>query len=72
MTKKYPKIRVSKEAIEKTDNFMKSINLKFRTDALNIMNGMQPIILGEKSVRLAKSKEIIKYIDVRYAFKLKK
>jgi len=70
--KKYPKIRISKEAIKKTDIFKESINLKFRTDALNIMNGMQPIILDEKSVRIPKSKDIIKYIDVRYAFKLKK
>jgi len=73
MAKKYPKVRISKEAIKKIDNFKELANLKFRTDAFNIMNGLQPaIILGTKDIRLPKSKDLVKQIDVRYIFKTKK
>jgi len=56
---------------EKADDIKKNANFKNRTDAFNFMGTTQPIILDEKSIRLPKSKNILKQIDVRYFFKEK-
>jgi len=65
-------INIPKKILDKADLIMKSAKLKHRTDAFNFMNNIQPIILGEKTIRLPKSKNILKQIDVRYFFKDKK
>ena len=65
-------INIPKKTLDKADSIMKKANLKHRTDAFNFMGNIQPIILDEKTIRLPKSKSILKQIDVRYFFKDKK
>jgi len=55
--------------LKKAEDIKKNGNFKNRTDAFRFINNIQPIILEEKTIRLPKSKSILKQIDVRYFFK---
>lgn len=64
-------IRIPKETFDKIEKVKNDLNVK-RVDVFRFFNGMLPAeILKEDTIRLPKSKEILKYIDVRYIFKLK-
>ena len=67
--KKSVKERIPLDIFERVENIKKEGNFKHRIDAFSFMNHIQPIILDEKSVRLPRSKVIMKQIDVRYFFK---
>jgi len=72
MTKKSIIGKIPINFLKKAEDIKKNGNFKNRTDAFKFINNIQPIILGEKSIRLPKSKRILKQIDVRYFFEGKK
>lgn len=64
--------RIPISFLEKANGIKKKGNFKHKIDAFNFINEIQPIILDEKTIRLPKSKKVLKQIDVRYFFKDKK
>jgi len=72
MAKKSIMERVPINFLKKIESTKKNANFKHKTDVFNFIGNIQPIILDEKSIRLPKSKKILKQIDVRYFFEGKK
>ena len=64
-------IRIPAETFKQTEDIKDKTHIKNRIDAFRFMTNMQPEIINENTIKLPKSKSIIKLIDVRYVFKLK-